>query len=143
MITPQSYVPVSWNRRPVSLLNKEQNLPNISILQGSVLTLVLSLGFSTYYYKGHYNQEVSNYIEVSSKNVELLAQLKNDSDAITKLAKDAEDRVKIAASAVRAASLVSKGYDSAAQGILIAKPTSSNLCISADYLFNSYLGQQK
>lgn len=118
-------------------------MPNISILQGSVLALILSLGFSTYYYKGHYNQEVSNYIKVSSKNVELLAQLKNDSDAITKLAKDAEDRAKTAASAVRAASVISKGYDSAAQGILISKPTSSNLCVSADYLFNSYLGQQK
>ena len=101
--------------------------------------LIASLSFGVKHYYNAYHEEVSANAVLSSKNSELIDKIKADSAAVSKLAVDSQAREEKAKAAIAEAQKKSKFWQGKANDILIAKPISPDVCISADSLFNDFI----
>lgn len=109
----------------------------------AVLATIAMLSWTTYHYHAKYETEVTQYTVVADKNKELLANIAADGVAMDKLAKDSKDREDAAKAALLASNKKYREYVKQAQDILLAQPTNpADMCISADFLFNQYIGDK-
>lgn len=106
----------------------------------AVMLLIASLGGGTYYYHKQYTQQVTATAVLQSQNDGLVLKIRQDSDAIAKLAADAAAREAAAKVALAAADAKVKYYSKKAQDIMLAQAQApANLCVSADLLYNDYI----
>ena len=118
-----------------------QKLEVDAILAGVVLLVVLGLGYGTYYFHNKYVEALVTNGELKKQNDGYLATIKADSDANLKLANESAAREAAAKAAAVAAQAQAKKFEKKANDILAAQaqfPT--DLCKSADALFNDYIG---
>jgi hypothetical protein len=109
-----------------------------------VLLIIAALGAGTYYYHGKYESEITAYDILKSQNVQLVDQIKADSDAVAKLAADGAAREAVAKAALQAANDKVRYYSKKADDILAAQAqTPTNLCTSADQIFNTFIAGAK
>jgi Tfp pilus assembly protein PilN len=106
----------------------------------AVMLLIATLSGGTYYYHKQFTQQVTANAVLQSENDGLVLKIKQDSDAIAKLAADAATREAAAKVALAAANAKVKYYSKKAQDYLLAQAQSpANLCLSADLLYNDYI----
>ena len=118
-------------------------IPNFSpqVYLGVLIAIILGvLSWTTYHYHSLYEIKSTEYDLVSAKNAELLANIKDDGKAIDKLVKDTSDREEASKRALANAEKKFQDYVKHSQGVMIATPSDPNMCISADNLFNQYIG---
>jgi hypothetical protein len=108
-----------------------------------LLLAIVALSGGVYYYHNSYEQKVTDYAVLSDENKKLKDTIKSDSDAVAQLAAESKAREDAAKAALAAAQKKLKNYTTQANNILLATPQGANLCLSADFLFNDYIGAPK
>ena len=107
----------------------------------AVLAVIAALSWTTYHYHAKYESEVTDYTVLTAKNRELLADIDSDGVAIDKLSKDSQDRANAAKVALLASNKKYNDLVKQAQDMLLAQPINpADMCLSADALFNKYIG---
>lgn len=110
----------------------------------AVMLLIAVLGGGTYYYHGKYQGEVTTNIVLQTQNDQLIAQIKADSVAVEKLKTDSDARSAAAETALAASQRQLQDYTKKAQALLLAAAqTPTDMCASANFLFNDYISGAK
>ena len=102
--------------------------------------VIWALSFTTYFYHGKYEKEVTLFALVSAKNNELNKDIEQENVAIQKLHDDAAARAVRAASYVHQANIRAKTLEEAAQRVLVEKPISGvQDCPPVNKVLNEYI----
>lgn len=110
----------------------------IYIILSIILTLI-GLSWTTYHYHKSWQEKVTEYKVLESKNDELILLIKINVEAVDKYTADANAREKAAKTALAASQKLVEFFSGKAQGILLASPVDKDLCKSTDFLFNQYI----
>lgn len=105
-----------------------------------ILAIILALSFGVYHYHSKFQEEVTSNAVLSASNAGFVLQLKADSDAADKLAKDSLARENAAKLALDAAQKKFLDFSKQSQYILVQKPSNpNNLCESANLLYDTFI----
>jgi len=118
-----------------------QKLEIKAILAGVILLIIVGLGTGLYICHNKYVEAMVANGDLKKQNDGYLTTIKADSDANAKLAADSKAREDAANAAAAAAKKQALVFQKKANDILAAQakyPT--DLCKSADALFNDYIG---
>ena len=114
-------------------------MPISSYIYITLIAIIVALGFTTAHYVTAYNNEVNSFSVLDSSYQTLKKQVGIDSERVKKEAEDYAKKEKANKVALDAARARVKDYEKWASLILVSKPTSKDMCQSADVLFNQFL----
>jgi hypothetical protein len=105
----------------------------------AVAVVVAGLGFTTYYYKSAYEQNLKEVASMSSQLAQATQALNDVNKHVDALKAESDLRMKASADALAKAQKDFQTFQKNANTILVYKPVSSDACVAAKELYNLYL----